>query len=127
MIPQIVSIGLFGLFGVFARYLMTVVVGRVFPAPFPVATFLINLLGAFLVGIFYVIGIEKGAYSQEIRLGVMIGFLGGFTTFSTYSLESVRLFEEGEIVAALLYFGLSPLLGLLLTFCGILLARRLLV
>ncbi|MBI1862367.1 MAG: CrcB family protein [Deltaproteobacteria bacterium] len=118
-------IGIFGLFGVYARYIIGLVVAKFFAAPpFPYATFGINILGAFLVGLVYVLGVERAAIPTEVRVGLMVGFLGGFTTFSSYCLEISRLIEEGQPFLAGLYFCLSSLLGVLGVFAGFFFGRN---
>jgi CrcB protein len=121
---SLVPIGLFGLLGIFSRYFMGLGVNRLLPSSFPYGTFFINILGSFLIGVIYVAGIERMHLSPQLRLGITVGFLGGFTTFSSYSLESALLFEREKILYALCYFALSPMIGLLFTFCGILLTRK---
>jgi CrcB protein len=114
----------FGLLGVFARYYVGLLVTKMAPGPFPLGTFLINIVGAFLIGVVYVLGVERAAISADLRLGLMVGFLGGFTTFSSYCLEISRLLEEAELGYAALYFTLSSALGVLGAFGGMWLARR---
>ncbi len=123
---KLISISFFGVLGVLARYFMGILVGKTLPYLFPFGTFVINILGAFLIGIIYVLGIERAMMSPELRSGMMIGFLGGFTTFSSYCLETARLIEEAEYLYATLYFVLSPVVGLIALFGGLLLARGIL-
>jgi len=118
-------IGLFGMAGIFARYFMGLGVTKFLPSAFPYGTFFINLIGSFVIGIIFVASMEHTYLSTAIRLGIMVGFLGGFTTFSSYSLESMLLFEKGKTFYALSYFMLSPMLGIICAFCGIALARKL--
>jgi len=113
-----------GILGVLARHFGAIAVTRLYSGSFPLHTFLINCLGSFLIGVVYVIGVERPFLSPEFRTGIMVGFLGGFTTFSSYSLESVRLLEAGNFSTGLLYSVMTNLTGFLLTFSGILLARR---
>jgi len=115
-------IGILGLIGIFLRYEIGVWSTRHLPIEFPMATFFINLLGSFLIGVLYVLTFEHTTVSIDLRTGFMIGLFGGFTTFSSYSLESVRLWENGRLGLALAYFTGSPLvcaggsyLGLVLT------------
>jgi CrcB protein len=70
---------------------------------FPWATFLVNLLGSFLIGVAYVLIVEKQFLSPEMRLWLMTGFLGGFTTFSSFSLETLQLWQQGQLIQALAY------------------------
>lgn len=113
----------FGILGVLARYFVGLSVAKNIPTAFPLGTFLINISGSFFIGLVYVLGVEKGLISQDLRLGIMVGFLGGFTTFSSYSLEATRLIEQGELSISLAYLLLSPALGLAAAFGGIALAR----
>lgn len=115
---------LFGMAGVLARYTIASLITALFPSQFPWGTFAINLLGCFLIGLIYVLGVEKSALSQELRLGLMVGFLGGFTTFSAYSLDGLRLLEQAQFLPAALYLTLSPLCGLLATFSGMWTVRK---
>lgn len=124
-LKSLVPIGFFGLLGVFARYFLSLGINKLLPSAFPFGTFIINILGSFIIGIIFVAGVEKTHISPLIRLGIMVGFLGGFTTFSSYSLESTLLLERGKIMVALCYFILSPALGILFTYCGVILARKL--
>lgn len=90
----------------------------------PFDTFLINIFGAFAIGIIYVLGVEKSHISQDLRIGIMVGFLGGFTTFSSYCLDGVKLLENLKYFQAIIYLCLSPILGVLATFLGIMLTRK---
>ncbi len=121
-----IYIGLLGVLGVFSRYYVGLSVARVIHPPFPYGTFLINITGAFVVGIVYVLGAEHAVLSEDLRIGVTVGFLGGYTTFSSYCLEFVRLIEESEYLSAALYAVLSTALGFGGAFVGIYVTRRLL-
>ena len=120
---RVFLIGLFGILGVYSRYYAGLGVGKLVSHPFPAGTFLINIVGAFVIGSIYVLGIEKAVLSEDLRIGIMVGFLGGFTTFSSYALETARLIEEGNTWNAIAYLGLSPILGLAAAFAGLFLAR----
>lgn len=120
-------IALFGLLGVFSRYYLGLGVNKILPAPFPYGTFLINMTGAFLIGVVHVLGVERATISSDLRMGIVVGFLGGYTTFSTYCLEAVKLTEEAKYGYAALYFLVSPILGCLAVLCGMFLTRLLLV
>jgi len=112
---------LLGLLGVFCRYgidQMTV--------PWnPTGTWVINILGSALAGIIFVLG-EKQMLSESLHLSLLVGFCGGFTTFSGYALQSFLLMEKGKLSLSLVYFSLSPLTGFLATALGVLAARKLL-
>lgn len=115
---------LLGSLGILARYYCGLWFEKFFPSIWPLATFSINILGSFLIGIIYVFGMESAAISFELRLGLMVGLLGGFTTFSAFSLEAVRLFETLGIFYALCYLFFTPVFGFLSALLGIVLARR---
>lgn len=116
-------LAIFGLLGVFSRYYMSMGAAKLFPSNFPVGTFLINILGSFLIGIVYVWGFEKLHLSENMRLGIMVGFLGGFTTFSAVSLEAVILIEEAKPFLSLFYLVVSSSFGVLAAMAGMMLAR----
>jgi CrcB protein len=121
---QIFWIAAFGLLGVFSRFGIDQLALRI-PMPVPLNTLGINILGSFLAGVVYVLGIERSTIPPDLRTGILVGFLGGFTTFSAYCLQSALLLEKRALQAALIYFVISPLLGLLATLGGLQLARQL--
>ena len=119
---QIMLVSLFGLLGVLSRF----GIDKLMSIPensFPWNTFLINMLGCALAGIFYVFA-EKEMISSHLQMGLIIGFCGGFTTFSAYALQTVVLFEKTKAMPALIYFLVSPTLGLLAAFAAITAARK---
>lgn len=93
---------------------------------FPVATLTVNILGSFLMGVFYIIIVEKALLSQEWRQVIMIGFLGAFTTFSTFSIETLHLFQAGHWQTAVIYLGVSFLLCVSAVYFGITITDNLL-
>jgi CrcB protein len=123
-LKSIMPIALFGMMGVLSRYCISLIVSRILPSAFPYGTFFINILGSFLIGIVYVAGVERFHLSPALRLGIMIGFLGGFTTFSSFSLDAALLLEKGKVLYALFYFTLSPVLSILFTYFGIFVSRK---
>lgn len=104
------------------RYLfgsgMIFLVGR----SFPLGTLLINVIGSFLIGVFFEIAVNS-PHEALIRALVMIGILGGFTTFSTFSLDALTLLEEGKILFALLYVLGSVAISLFAVFLGVTVMR----
>lgn len=109
--------------GVLSRYYLGVAATKLYPSLFPFGTFLINVLGSFLIGVAYVAGIERSLISEELRLAIAVGFLGGFTTFSAYTLETVTLLSEAKYFLAAMYWGLSPILGVAAALGGMRLTR----
>jgi len=120
-----VAIAVGGTVGCWARYGMTNLVQTIYGRDFPYATMSINLLGSFLMGFLFIETLERLPTSPELRTGILTGFLGGFTTFSTFSMESVLLVEQGYVLRALLYMVLSTALGFVAAFGGAYLARNL--
>lgn len=114
-----------GLGGV-CRQLVNVAFIRWIGAGFPFATLTINVTGSFLMGLLAGYFIFRGNGADNWRLFLTTGVLGGYTTFSTFSLDSVALFERGEVTAALLYVLVSVTVSILALFGALQLARGLL-
>ncbi|MDF3014341.1 MAG: crcB [Cellvibrio sp.] len=92
---------------------------------FPLGTFLVNIVGSFLIGVAYVVLVEKTTLPAELRLFFITGILGGFTTFSAFSLEILQLWQDGHVFNALMYASSSVVLGLLMAFVGMALTQKL--
>jgi len=92
-------------------------------APFPTATFVINVTGSFVIGFFLTLAGERVYVNPHVRLAVAVGFVGAYTTFSTFEYETDRLLGDGEWLAAAAYVALSVFLGLVAVRCGVVLAR----
>ncbi len=120
-----VAIAVFGVLGCWARFGMTQLVQAIYGSDFPYATLTINLLGSFLMGFLFIETLERLTISPYLRTGILTGFLGGFTTFSTFAMESLLLTEQGDWAKSLLYVLLSVGLGLTAAFGGAFLARSL--
>ena len=99
--------------GIF-RYLLSLLIQAKITTPFPFPTLTVNIIGCFLIGIVFGI-FDKGQMSTEWKLFLATGVIGGFTTFSAFSLETFALLKEGHTVYALLYISASVILGLLAT------------
>jgi CrcB protein len=121
---DLILIGAGGFFGAIARYLIDGwISGSTRVGAFPAGTFVINLSGAFALGLLFALALEKAAIDPRIRGPVMIGFLGAYTTFSTLMLESWRLAEDGSWALALLNLTLSVVLGMGAVFAGLTVGR----
>jgi CrcB protein len=116
-------IALGGAGGAVSRYLLTNQIHSWSNQAIPFGTLAVNVLGSFVMGILYVLITEKLHIHQDWRSVLMIGFLGAFTTFSTFSLESVTLLEQGQIASAFLYVLASVSLCLLAVWVAIVLTR----
>ncbi|MHB8346707.1 MAG: fluoride efflux transporter CrcB [Acidiferrobacterales bacterium] len=117
------AIAVGGTLGCWARYGMTNLLQTLFGRSFPVATLCINVLGSFLMGFLFIATVDRVTISPVLRTGILTGGLGGFTTFSTFSMEALLLAEEGEMLKAAAYVALSIALGLGAVFSGAYLAR----
>jgi len=122
---QLVAVAIGGAAGAVMRWLMASGIQRMAGGPFPWGTFAVNAIGSFLLGFIFVWLIERSTVSELVRLALTVGFLGAFTTFSTYSLESIRLLQEGALALALGNVIGQVVVCLTLTWLGIQLARTL--
>lgn len=123
MIKILLAIALGGSLGALARFGVAHWVALIWPKAFPLATLLINVSGCLLIGILYALWLQRPELSPLLRQGLFIGFLGAFTTFSTFSLDTLRLLENGEGLMALGYVLLSVCICLLATWAGLALTR----
>lgn len=117
-------VGVGGAIGAMARYAASIGVGRVWPHGFPLGTMLINIVGSIAMGL--LIGILARTlppWAPEARLFVAVGVLGGFTTFSSFSLDTIVLIERGEMVQAGFYVLLSVVVCLIGLYLGLLATR----
>ncbi|HKZ15956.1 MAG TPA: fluoride efflux transporter CrcB [Geobacteraceae bacterium] len=121
----VLSIALFGAMGCLSRYFVSSWVYGVLGRSFPYGTFVVNILGAFIIGLIMEFGMRSTLIPPTIRVGMTIGFLGGLTTFSTFSYETFRLLEDGEFLIAFGNVLLSVFVCLLFTWAGIITARYL--
>lgn len=118
-------LGLGGFIGVNLRYLLqTWAAGRWGP-DFPYGTLLINVVGSFLLAVFVTLATTRLIVSPNLRLFVAVGLLGGFTTFSSFTVETLNLLQGGRWLPSLLYLLGNVALGLLAALAGIILARAL--
>ncbi|HLK28829.1 MAG TPA: fluoride efflux transporter CrcB [Puia sp.] len=104
------------------RYGMQSFIYKLYPFSFPLGTFLVNIIGCFLIGIFFALA-EKNILTSETRLFLITGICGGFTTFSTFSYDNIALLKQGNFLYFFLYAIGSVVLGILATYLGILLIK----
>jgi len=119
------AIAIGGTLGCWARYAMTNLVQAIYGRDFPYATLSINVLGCFLMGFLFIETLERLTVSGYVRTGILTGFLGGFTTFSTFAMETLLLAEQGQGAKSVLYAGLSLGLGVVAAVGGAYIARNL--
>jgi fluoride exporter len=122
---QILAIAGGGAVGAVARFLVSTGVYRLFGRDFPWGTLAVNVFGSFGMGLLFVLLLERSLIGPEARAAILVGFLGSFTTFSTFSLETLTLVEQGETLRALLNVAASVLLCVAACWAGIIAARAL--
>ena len=120
----ILAIGAGSFIGGILRYLLSQFIQARVTQPFPFGTFGVNIIGCFLIGVVFALA-ERGDVSHQWRLFFATGLLGGFTTFSAFSYETLSLFRDGQLLYAGGYIVLSVFLGLTSTFAGISVVRYL--
>ncbi|MCX7889907.1 MAG: fluoride efflux transporter CrcB [Rhodobacteraceae bacterium] len=121
MIGNLIQVALGGALGASLRYLSNVASMRLFGPSFPWATVFVNVLGSFLMGVLAVTLAHKGG--TRFAPFLMTGILGGFTTFSAFSLDTLTLWERGQVVPAALYVAASVALSLAAIVAGLAAAR----
>jgi CrcB protein len=121
---QCLAVGLGGFLGAISRFGVGVAVGRWFTGRFPLGTFIINITGCLLLGWFMTISGERLPLSDTMKLAIATGFIGAYTTFSTFIYESSRLVDDGAWFEAAANLLLSLAVGLIAVRLGIMLARR---
>ena len=120
---QLIAIACGGAIGALSRFGLQHWLGAIYSGRFPLAIFLANSIGSFCLGLLYVLIIEKGLIPDIWRPLLIIGLLGAFTTFSTFSLDSILLIEQGEWFMALVIFLQMSCVGLSRRFIGMYIGR----
>lgn len=120
---QIVAIALGGALGSVGRFLVAGWVGRLLGVNFPWGTLAVNVVGGLVMGLLVGLMAQVWSVSPAVRAFLTVGVLGGFTTFSAFSLETVLLLQRGDILAALAYIASSVVLSVGAVWCGLRLIR----
>jgi fluoride exporter len=120
-----IAIAIGGVLGCWARYAMTNLVQAIYGRDFPYATLTINVLACFMMGFLFQETLDRLTISPVLRVGILTGFIGGFSTFSTFAMETLLLAEQGEPARGLLYVLVSIVLGLAAVTGGVYIARNL--
>lgn len=119
MLKNFLIVGLGGGAGSMLRYAVQKIFNAQSAATFPAGTLLVNISGCFLIGIFWSLASRSLAWNEEMKLLLMTGFCGGFTTFSAFTLEGIGLLKENKMALFLIYLITSVVGGLVATFIGI--------
>ena len=116
--PVIVGVALGGALGASARYALDRVIEARSESIFPWATFVINLSGCFVIGVVSATLIDRPHVPAWLRIGLVMGVVGGYTTFSTFAQEGLDLVDARDTAAAIAYIGGSVVLGILAVYAG---------
>lgn len=122
---QLVAIAIGGAVGAVLRFIVSTSVHRVVGKDFPYGTLTVNVLGSLLMGFLFIMLVERQMSSIELRSGLLFGVLGAFTTFSSFSFETLALVESGELGKALINIFMSVTCCLLATWIGLGIGRQL--
>jgi CrcB protein len=118
MMPTVLYIALAGALGTLSRYLVSAGAERLLGARYPYGTFAVNVLGSFAIGFAMALFISRGHMDSHLRMALTIGFLGGFTTYSSFAYETVTLVEGQRLAAAAGYVALTLIVAALACYGG---------
>ena len=116
-------IALAGAAGSVSRYLLGEWIQRTAAARIPMGTLAVNVIGSFVIGLVMTMYLARGEMDSRARIAITVGFLGGFTTYSSFAFETVTLIEKKQVASALLYIGLTLVTAALAATAGIALGR----
>ena len=117
-------VALGGAIGASARYWLGNLVNSRLPMQFPLGTFVINVTGSFIIGFFLTLVTQRITVHPNWRLLIAVGFVGAYTTFSTFEFETLKLIQEGSLVSAALNVVLSFIVGFIAVWVGVTAARK---
>lgn len=121
---NLILVSIFGVCGILCRYGIDQSLNE-WSGWIPIGTLAINVLGSIVAGVIFVLS-DNEQLSENLRTALLVGFCGGFTTFSAYTLQTLQMMDRGKMSAAIVYIILSPVLGLVGAFFAIVFTRKLL-
>jgi CrcB protein len=116
-------VGVGGFAGAIARFLLGAYIGTRLGTRFPYGTFVINISGSFLIGLILAVLGERSHLSPNWRYLIPVGFIGAYTTFSTFEFETLRAVQEGQMAIGLLNIGLSVVVGFIAVWLGVVVGK----
>lgn len=123
MFKTILLVGSGGFVGSVARYYISKIVQESSFTSFPIGTLSINIIGSLIIGFLFGLALKYPSFSVEWRMVLMVGFCGGFTTFSTFTSENLKLMQDGQFFYVLMYTGLSIFLGFSAVYLGYIVSK----
>ena len=124
MLKNFLIVGIGSFFGGGTRYITQLFIARHTTSTFPMTTFAVNIIGSFIIGLIFGLSLRTTLVSNQMKLLLATGFCGGFTTFSSFSLDTFGLLRDGQFFQAASYITLSLVLGVSAAFLGIYLVKR---
>lgn len=120
---EILSVGLGGFLGAISRYIISMQASRLFTGRIPIGTLFVNILGGLLIGFILELNSKTNVISQQMKLFLTTGLMGGLTTFSTFSYETVGLFSDGSYISAMV----NIILNVILSLIGVVIGKSILI
>lgn len=123
MLKSLLLVGSGGFIGSALRYLVQVNAEKILNSTFPLGTMIVNITGSFVIGVVYAFAEKGNLMSPEWRIFLAVGICGGFTTFSTFTMDNLNLMKDNSLLQLLFYTGGSLFIGILAVYLGILITR----
>ncbi len=125
MLTNIFAVFIGGGLGAILRYLTGIIISRSFVINFPVSTLFVNIIGSFIIGALFILFLEKAETNTALKLALTVGFCGGLTTFSTFSLDTLDMLSNQRFFEAFVYIVASVIICLLVAYLGVVFCKSL--